>query len=99
VGAGWYMEGGGTFGGETLGNIAKMGSGEVYGVKRVLEDAPSEANVLILSNPQIAIAAVNEAGRTGRAGTADLRRMMMDIKELQTQLGPNPVAFGWGPSP
>ena len=67
---------------------------QVCGVRGALEDAPGESNVLILSDSQAAIAAVRKAGRTGRARTADLRRVMMDIKERQTGLGPNAVSFG-----
>jgi len=81
VGAGWYVEGGKSSGGVTLSKIAAVWGGEVCGVRGALEDAPSETNVLILSDSQAAIAAVKKAGRTGRARTADLRRVMMDIKE------------------
>jgi len=48
-----------------------------------------------LSDSQAAIAAVKKAGRMGKARTADLRRVLMDIKERQTRLGPNAVSFGW----
>jgi len=95
VGAGWYVEGGRGVGEVTLGKLATVWDGEVCGVRGALEDAPSESNVLILSDSQAAIAAVKKAGRTGRARTADLRRVMMDIKERQTRLGPNAVSFGW----
>jgi len=78
----------------TLGKVATVWDGEVCGVRGALEDAPSETNVLILSDSQAAIAAVKKAGRTGKARTADLRRVMMDIKERQTRLGPNAVSFG-----
>jgi len=95
VGAGWYVEGGKGVGEATLGKLATVLDGEVCGVRGALEDAPSESNVLILSDSQAAIAAVRKAGRTGKARTADLRRVMMDIKERQTRLGPNAVSFGW----
>jgi len=92
VGAGWYVEGGKKSGGASLGKIETVWDG---GVRGALEDAPSESNVLILSDSQAAIAAVKKAGRTGKARTADLRRVLMDIKERQTRLGPNAVSFGW----
>ena len=95
VGAEWYVEGGQGVGEATLGKLATVWDGEVCGVRGALEDAPSETNVLILSDSQAAIAAVRNAGRTGKARTADLRRVMMDIKERQTRLGPNTVSFGW----
>ena len=95
VGAGWYVEGGGESGGVALGKIATVWDGEVCGVRGALEGAPSETNVIILSDSQAEIAAVEKAGRTGRARTGDLPKMMMDIKERQTRLGPNAVSFGW----
>jgi len=95
VGAGWYVEGERKSGGATLGKIATVWDGEVCGIRGALEDAPSETNVLNLSDSQAAIAAVKKAGRTGKARTADLRRAMMDIKERQTRPGPNAVSFGW----
>lgn len=73
----------------TLGKVATVWDGEVCGVRGALEDALSEASVLILSDSQVAIAAIKKAARTGKATTADLRRVMMDIKERQTRLGPN----------
>jgi len=88
VGAGWYVEGGKSSGEATLGKLATVWDGEICGVRGALEDAPSETNILILSDSQAAIAAVKKAGRTGKARTADLRRVMMDIKERQTKLGP-----------
>jgi len=94
VGAGWYVEGRKGVGEVTLGKLATVWDGEVCGVREALEDAPSESNILILSDSQAAIAAVKKAGRTGRARTADLRRVMIDIKERQTRLGPNAVSLG-----
>jgi len=95
VGVGWYIEGGKGVGEATLGKLAMVWNGEMCGVRQALKYAPSESNVLILSDSQAAIAAVRKAGRTGRARTAGLRRVMMDIKERQTRLGSNAVTFGW----
>jgi len=95
VGAGWYVERGKGGGEVTLGKLAIVWDGEVCGMRGALEDAPSETNILILSDSQAAIAAVKKAGRTRKARTADLRRVMMDIKERQTRLGPNAVSLGW----
>jgi len=67
--------------------VATVWDGEVCGVRGALEYALSDSNVLILSDSQAAIAVVEKAGRTGRARTADLTRVMMDIKERQTRLG------------
>jgi len=95
VEAGWYVERGKGVGKMTLGKLATVRDGEVCGVRGALEDVPSESNVLILSDSQAGIAVVRKAGRIGRARTADLRRVMMDIKERQTRLGLNAVSFGW----
>jgi len=93
VGAGWYVEGEKKFGG--VGTVATVWDGEVCGMRGALEDAPSGSNVLSLSDSQTAIAAVKKAERTGKARTADLRRVMMDVKERQSRLGPNAVSLGW----
>jgi len=95
VGGGWYVEGGKRLGGATLGKLATVWDGEVCGVRGALEDAPSDSNVLILSDSQAAIAAVKKAGRTGRARTRDLKLVMEGIRERQSRLGPNAVSFGW----
>jgi len=81
VGAGWYVEGGKRMGRVVLGKVATVWDGEVCGMRGALEDPPNDSNILILSDAQAAVAAVKKAGRTGRARTADLRRVMMDIKE------------------
>jgi len=95
VGGGWYAKGGKRLGGVTLGKIATVWDGEVYGVREALEDAPSDSNVLILSDSQAAIAAVKKAGRTGKARTRDFKILMEGIRERQSRLGPNTVSFGW----
>ena len=87
------MEGKKGQGGVTLGKLATVWDGEVCGVKEVLEEAPSEINILILSDSHVVIAAVKRAGRTGKARTTDLRKVVMDIKEPQSRLGPGAVSF------
>jgi len=95
VGGVWYVEGGKRLGEVTLGKLATVWDGEVSRVREALEDAPSETNVLILSDSQAAIAAVKKAGRTGKARTRDLKIVMEEIRERQSRLGPNAVSFGW----
>jgi len=94
VGAGWYVEGGKKLKGVTLYKLATVWDGELCGVRGALEDAPSESNVLILSDSQAAITAVKKAGRTGKARTRDLKFVMEEIRERQSRLGPNAVSFG-----
>jgi len=50
VGGGWYVEGGKKLKGVTLNKMATVWDREECGVRGVLEDAPSETNVLILSD-------------------------------------------------
>jgi len=95
VGGGWYAEGEKRLGGVTVGKVAMVWDGEVCGVKGALKDAPSESNVLILSDSQVAIAVVKKAGRTGKARTCDLKVVMEGIRERQPRLGLNVVSFGW----
>jgi len=95
VGGGWYVEGGKRLGGVILGKLAMVWDGEVCGVRGPLEDAPSETNILILSDLQATIAAVKKASCTGKARTHDLKVVMEGIRERQARLGPNAVLFGW----
>ena len=95
VGGGWYVEGGKRLGGVILDKLATVWDGEVCGVRGALEDAPSETNILILSDSQAAIAAVKKACRTGKASTRDLKIVMEGIREKQFRLGHNTVSFGW----
>lgn len=88
VGAGWYVEGGKMYGAAGVGRVATVWGGEVCGMRGALEGAPEDSNILILSDSQAAIAAVRKAGRRGKTGTADLRRVIMDVKERQRKLGP-----------
>ena len=81
VEGGWYVEGGKRLGGVTLGKWATVWDGEVCEVRGALEDARRQSNVLILSDSQVAIAAVKKAGRTGRVRTRDLKVMMEGIRE------------------
>jgi len=65
------------------------------GVRGTLEDATSNSNILILSDSHAVIAEGKKAGRTGKARTADLRAVMIGIKERQHRVGPKAVSFGW----
>ena len=62
VGGGWYMEGGKRFEGAILSKLAKVWDGELFRVRGALEKAPSETNVLILSDSQAAIETIKKAG-------------------------------------
>ena len=72
VGGGWHVEGLGGWK-ERLGRLATVWDGEVAGLRGVLQMAPEDRKVLILSDSQAAIAAVRKAGRTSRARTGELK--------------------------
>lgn len=69
--------------------IATVRDGNISEVEGAPEDDLRDSAVLILSDSQAAIAVVKKVGRTGRARTVGLRRVMMDIKGWRTRLGPN----------
>ena len=95
VGAGWYVEGGLAQGHLGLGKCATVWDGEVAGMRKGLEAVDRRKKVLILSDSQAAIAAVKRAGRTGKARTRDLRKLVREIKRRQEILGSEAVRFGW----
>jgi len=60
-------------------------------MRGALESISPELKVLILSDFQAAIAVAKKAGKTGRARTCDLHRVMNEITKRQENLGPNAV--------
>ena len=85
VAGGWAkdtFEGGPRDGGKYLGEGA-TGDGEITGMAEALGKGPRDRRVLILADSKAAIQAVKKAGRTGRARTGELVRVMKEIKERQ----------------
>ena len=72
-----------------------MWDGEIAGIRRGLETVDRGRKVLVLSESQAAIAAVKRAGRTGKARTRDLRKVIQEIRRRQEMLGLGAVRFGW----
>jgi len=95
VGAGWYQEGGDIKGMMGLGKVATVWDGGVAGMRKALEKVGRDKKILILSDSQAAIAAVKQAGQTGKARTRDLRKIVQQIGRRQENLGPDAVRFGW----
>ncbi|KAF8459763.1 hypothetical protein BDZ91DRAFT_799707 [Kalaharituber pfeilii] len=60
--------------------------GEVAGMKGALEAVDNRVKVLLLTDSQAAISAVRNAGRTGKARTADLARLVELIAERRRRL-------------
>jgi len=46
-----------------------------------LKEVPDGRKVLILSDSQVAIAAMRKVGRTGRARTAQLKEVVQEVRE------------------
>ena len=89
------MEGGQTEGHVGLGKVATVWDGEIAGMRRGIEAVDRNRKVLVLSDSQTAIAAVKKAGRTGKARTRDLRKVVQEIRRRQDFLGPGAVRIGW----
>ena len=52
-------------------------------------------NVIVLTDSQAAIAAIQKAGKTGKARTEELRKVMKKIEEGRKVLGRKAVRPGW----
>ena len=86
VAGGWAkdtFEGGPWDGGKYLGEGATVWDGEITGMAEALGKGPRDRGVLILADSKAAIQAVKKAGRTGRARTGELVRVIKGIKERQ----------------
>ena len=91
--------GGGTFvvgaGGEEsdvkcgIGNVATVWDGKIAGMAGGLAKMRYERKILILADSQAAIAAVRKAGRTGKARSRNLQRVVYKIAENGV------VMIGW----
>ena len=73
--------------------IATAWGGETN-INGIYEATPNADEVLILTGSQAAIAANRKAGRTGKARTADLRRLVGEIKRRQEDKGLKAVTLG-----
>ena len=53
-----------------------------------------KGKIIILSDPQAAIAAIRNVGQTGKASTGELRKVIKKIEEGKKAVGPNIVTLG-----
>ena len=64
-------------------------------VARALSTWDKSGNVIVLTDSQAAIAAIKKAGKTGKARTGELRKVMRKIDEGRKAIGPNAVSLEW----
>ncbi|KAF8445149.1 hypothetical protein BDZ91DRAFT_853765 [Kalaharituber pfeilii] len=89
VGGGWcwrQVVAGESEGSRWVGTKATVWDGEVSGMRGALEAVDGSAKVLLLADSQAAISAVQKAGKTGKARTADLARVIELIAERRRRL-------------
>ena len=65
------------------GNVATLWDGEVAGMASGLAKVRQEKKVLILADSKAAIAAVRKEGRTGRARSRDLQRVVNTVADIK----------------
>lgn len=95
VGGGWCSEGGTVKGCVGLGRMATVWDGEIAGLCKAVESSPGHWKVLVLTDSQAPISATVKAGRRGSHRTADLGKLLRQIKLKQEELGADAVKVGW----
>jgi len=78
---------------EGMGRLATVWDGEIVGMRGGIQMVPEDHKILLLSDSQVAIAAVRKVGRTGRAQTAELKEVVEEVRKRQKDLGPDAVRF------
>ena len=77
-----------------IGNVATVWDSEVTDMADGLARVRREKKVLILADSKAAIAAVRKAGRTGKARSRDLQRVVNVVVEIKEGRG-GEVKLGW----
>ena len=94
VGGGYYLHQGQL--GVRVRTMATVWDGEVTSMKMGLKAAGNiDDKVVILSDSKVAIQAVINAGRRGKARTRDLAQLGNEIRSRQSLYGPDNVTVGW----
>src|SRR5258705_7584119 len=78
-----------------VGVTATVWDGEIMGMAEAVENFEKGERILLLADSKAAISAVKKAGRTGKARTRDLLRLMRTIGEREEENGKGAVALGW----
>ena len=76
-------------GGRYLGEGATVWDGEVAGMAEALEHGPRGRGTLVLADSMAAIQAVKKAGKTGKARSGELVRVMKEVRKRGN------VRFAW----
>ena len=91
VGRGWYGEGwlgSSPRGAARVGNTATVWDGEVAGMLGAVQEFETGEKILLLADSKAAISAVKKAGKTGKARTGDLVRLLEAIGSLHLRKPP-----------
>ena len=70
-------------GAERVGNTATVWDGEIAGMLGAAEKFETRKKILLLADSKAAISAVKKVGRTGKARTRDLARLMEAIEKRE----------------
>ena len=73
--------------------MAMVWDREIKAIAEALTVWDKKRNVIILSDLEAAIAVIKKAGKTGKARTGELRKVMRKIEEGKKTLGPNVVSL------
>ena len=98
VGGGWYGKGWmgcSPQGNSHVGETATVWDGEIAGMAGAVEKFEKGERILLLANSKAAIAAVKKAGRSGKARTRDLTRLMGLIAKRKEEARKGALALGW----
>ena len=98
VGGGWYGKGWmgcSPQGNSHVGKTATVWDGEVTGMAEAVERFERGGRILLLADSRTAISAVKKAGRTGKARTRKLAKLLGRIGEREEEGGKGVVALGW----
>ena len=78
-----------------MGRLAIVWDSKIVEMRGGIQMVPEDHKILLLSDSQVAIAAIRKAGRTGRARTRKLKEVVKEIWKRQKNLGPDAVRFAW----
>ena len=97
VGGGWYGKGWmgcSPQGYSHVGETATVWDGEIAGMAGAVENFEKGERILLLADSRAAISAVKRAGRTGKARTRELAKLMRTIGRRVEEDGEGAVALG-----
>ena len=78
-----------------MGVTATVWDGEVTGMAEAVESFERGERILLLTDSRAIISAVKKAGRTGKARTRELARLMKTIEKREEEGGKGAVTLGW----